>query len=792
MTSLAQRLAAALIVMVTAAAAVLTSAALTAPARAETLELTPTVLLDGYVLEYDTDEGRLVEGAVAIDGEGRKYYCIESDAPVDYEVTGTIPLPEDEVSARLAWLMTKYEDSLDPTVHASIARIAELRYKLNESSQNPVSLSQSLHSNAVTIHTADSVLPISDTSLDSRISTRVDELWEESARLAPLEIRVEQAAGEDSFSGSVRVLVVNALGEPVDAVPYEVSLDGPASFGGGSSVVTGVSTTDWTEHAWTAAAAGTVTVEASFSRGRVERAVSSQDFVRLGSPSVASDVGVFFVRKDFVPSLETRVPARVLDEGSTVEDEVRADVVENPAGWVAGLELEAEGWYFEGIPFGMLDEGVSPDSDETAPEFLARLEGRGFVPVGYGRASFASAGQSVTVQAVTEPGGATPYRTSGVGLGTWVWAFSRESLSDTAEDFVLADVVTPFLETSETVSVRARPTVESSVTEHEVRVGAEIEDVITVSGFPDDHGFFEGDEAWGLAADDPVARVSVWWAGDADDPSAMNPFRPDGPDVPQEDEHHRLVGAWEYPAGNGELRVGGGNPDARGVPVHILAEDPGWYVFVWSFAGDDRVMPSSSAYDDPWERVRVVPANAPDSPAISIVTTVDPERVRVNQPFRDVARVTGLVPAGSTVEFTAFEAVGHGEMPDADTGRLLDASHAPIECSGVTESDGEGAAGDGNDREDSICLARSPDVRSPSAGLVFWKAAVVSAAGDILASHELGAPGEVVTVTVVPDVALPLTGAGSVWRHVLVASVVLALAIALLLLRRMVSHHRRC
>uniref|UniRef100_UPI0028DBA9C6 peptidase n=1 Tax=uncultured Bifidobacterium sp. TaxID=165187 RepID=UPI0028DBA9C6 len=617
--------------------------------------------------------------------------------------------------------------------------------------------------------------------------TRVDELWEESARLAPLEIRVEQVVGEGSFSGSVRVLVVNSLGEPVVAVPYEVSLDGPASFDGGVSVVTGVSAADWTEHAWTAEDAGTMTVEASFSRGRVERAVSSQDFVRVGSPSVASDIEVFFVRKDFVPSLATRVPARVLDQGSTVEDEVSVGVVENPAGWVAGLELEAEGWYFEGLPWGMFGEGVSPDPDETAPEFLARLENRGFAPVGYGRALFASAGQSVTVQAVTEPGGTTPYRTSGAGLGTWVWAFSRESLSDAAEDFVLADVVTPFLEMPETVSVRARPTVKSSVTEHEVRIGAEIEDVITVSGFPDDHGSFEGDDAWDLAADEPVARVSLWWAGDADDPSATDSFRPDGPSAPAQDEHHRLVETWEYPAGNGELRVGGGAPDIHGKPVRIIAEDHGWYVFVWSFAGDDRVMPSSSAYDDPWERVRVVPADEPEIPALSIVTAVDPERVRVNEPFHDVARVTGSVPAGATVEFTAYAAVGHGEMPGPDTDRLLDAAHVRIECSVASEGDANGAADDGNDGEDSVCLARSPDVRSPSTGLVFWKAAVVSAAGDILASHELGVPGEVVTVTAVPDVALPVTGAGSVWRHVLVASVVLALALGLLLLRRMVG-----
>lgn len=784
MTQSVQRLAAAVIVMVTAAAAVLASATLVAPARAETLRLTPTVLLEGYLLEYETDEGLIVEGALAMDHEGRKYYCIESDVPLDYEVTGVTALPEGEDAARLAWLMARYQDSLDPVVHASIARIAEAQYDLNKSLQNEVSAPQTLNRGKLSSQAIDSE------SLDPELSARVDELWAESASLAPVEIRVEQIVGEDPLSGSVRVLVINSLGEPVDSVPYEVSLEGPALFGDGSSTMSAVSSTDWTEHAWTSTGAGSVSAKASFSRGRVERAVSSQDFVRLASPSLASDVVVFFLRKDFVPSLTTRVPMRVLDEGSVVKDEVTVDVAENPAGWAEGLVLDAEGWYFEGIPSGMLDKGISPESDETAPEFLARLGDRGFVPVGYGRAAFTSAGQSVTVQAVTEPGGSIPYLASGMGLGTWVWAFSRDSLSDTAEVFVRSDVVTPFLEASETVSVRSRPTVESSVVEHEVRVGAEIEDVITVSGLPDDHGSFDGDEGWGLDADDPVARVSVWWAGDEDDPSAADSFRPDGSSVPQEDEHHRLVGTWEYPARNGELRVGGGATDIHGNPVHVTAEDPGWYVFVWSFAGDDRAMPAASAYDDPWERVRVIPADAPETLALSIVTAVDPERVRIDEPFHDVARITGDVPDGATVEFTAYEAVRHGTVPESDADRLLDAVDVAIECPATDGTDGDEAVDDDGNGEGSFCSARSPDVRSPSAGLVFWRAAVVSAEGDILASHELGAPGEVVTVVDSTTIALPVTGVGSVWLYVLTASAVLALAAALLL-RRSAGDGRR-
>ena len=65
------------------------------------------------------------------------------------------------------------------------------------------------------------------------------------------------------------------------------------------------------------------------------------------------------------------------------------------------------------------------------------------------------------------------------------------------------------------------------------------------------------------------------------------------------------TGTWDVPAKNGTIRVGAGSLDAHGKPINIIAEDHGWYVFVWSFAGDDRVMPAASAYDDQWEQARV-------------------------------------------------------------------------------------------------------------------------------------------------------------------------------------------
>lgn len=137
-----------------------------------------------------------------------------------------------------------------------------------------------------------------------------------------------------------------------------------------------------------------------------------------------------------------------------------------------------------------------------------------------------------------------------------------------------------------------------------------------------------------------------------------------------------MIGVWDYPAVNGRIRVGAGAPDAHGDPVHIVAESHGWYVFVWSFDGDDRVMPASSAYDDAWERVRIWDVARPRKPALT--TQVEPDIVRVDEPFRDTARIVGDVPEGAYVTFTAYEAVEEGAVPGMN-GVLLDEARAEVD-----------------------------------------------------------------------------------------------------------------
>jgi hypothetical protein len=67
-----------------------------------------------------------------------------------------------------------------------------------------------------------------------------------------------------------------------------------------------------------------------------------------------------------------------------------------------------------------------------------------------------------------------------------------------------------------------------------------------------------------------------------------------------------------------------GAPDVHGMPVNIVADVHGYYVFIYEFHGDDRASPVASSYMDAWERVRVL--EDPPPPAATLTTKASPGR----------------------------------------------------------------------------------------------------------------------------------------------------------------------
>ena len=310
---------------------------------------------------------------------------------------------------------------------------------------------------------------------------------------------------------------------------------------------------------------------------------------------------------------------------------------------------------------------------------------------------------------------------------TWVWTIARDEQGEDADgkdarQWMDKDAISGLLDVKESTSTRQHVSVDSTVSEHSAELGAPLTDRITIAGFPDDHGEFTGNERFGWKADERLATVRVYWSAD----------KPDSVVAPADDDTHQLVGQFEYEARNGVLAVGGGKPDAHGEPVYIYADRLGYYAFVYGFAGDDRVMPVTSAWNDEWECTRVV--KTPHS--ASIVTHVDKSEVMPGEDFADIARVEGAVSEGSTVSFTAYDA--------ADSGGEMGATPVLIKEEKVAITPDMRA-------DDGSYEVRSPSVRSQTPGIVYWKATLRGADGTILASHGLGVAGEQTEIKPPPD-----------------------------------------
>ena len=81
----------------------------------------------------------------------------------------------------------------------------------------------------------------------------------------------------------------------------------------------------------------------------------------------------FRVRKDFVPAVSTKVSEKVLDVASPVFDDVTSGVADADSYWVPDLELQARGYYFDGLDTGDVGNVITPNAQESADAFLARL-----------------------------------------------------------------------------------------------------------------------------------------------------------------------------------------------------------------------------------------------------------------------------------------------------------------------------------------------------------------------------------------------------------------------------------
>ncbi|MCH4174857.1 MAG: hypothetical protein LKF41_03235 [Bifidobacterium sp.] len=118
---------------------------------------------------------------------------------------------------------------------------------------------------------------------------------------------------------------------------------------------------------------------------------------------------------------------------------------------------------------------------------------------------------------------------------------------------------------------------------------------------------------------------------------------------------------------------------------------------------------------------------------ISVTTLVSNESAYVNEKFSDTATIEGKLSRGSYALFDAYNPVSG--KPDTSVGKLLDSARVNIADAQI----------DASSWSTSFTIT-SPEISTPNAGNVYWKASVYRADGLLLATHELGIAGESVKV----------------------------------------------
>lgn len=295
------------------------------------------------------------------------------------------------------------------------------------------------------------------------------------------------------------------------------------------------------------------------------------------------------------------------------------------------------------------------------------------------------------------------------GFVTWVWEVKKSSQPEWVRDYLANDWADDYGINVETTSVRWPITVTSLMREYNVHPGGRAFDVVTVSGFPANHGDFTGDGYWNADLDELRHTVYGPFATDTELTDDL-----DLTDAP-------VLTELTTPARNGVYKLGYTDADK------ILPTEPGFYVLVTTFAGDDRVQPYQSSPADVLERFYVPPTGT--EVPVSVITQATPEAL-VGEPFSDTALVQGTtIPDGAYLVFRAY-----GPHP-AEAGAVCESPFYVSDEIPITQA--------------GIYHSGTTTVTEP--GNVYWVETLYDANGAVIAEGKCGAPGETTVVTEQPE-----------------------------------------
>ncbi|MFD0704449.1 hypothetical protein ACFQY8_01610 [Alloscardovia venturai] len=649
-------------------------------------------------------EPELWLGVIAVTSQGDYVYCKQWGIDSTLTFTNSVRLPDTPQTRSMAYLLNHYRSSNDALTQAALGYLVHDYFESDQ--------------------TRDAKwIPHRDYLKQNipGLEQRVNQLWDEGTSHA-----VESATATVSYAlekrkGKVSIQLVNAQKQTVSGVKATVTLNGPAKFvSTGTQNIQMTSSNTPQDFDWVAAGQGEVSADVSVDVGTLDSLDSRQDFIRLGDMTQARMTAVKFdVKKSFQPTIQTKTPTAVLKEGVVPEDHVQL-TVRNKALWEKGISFKATGYLYadmtaQDMQALLTSQEAQVKKSDTADSYLSRLDSLHLKRKAVAQTTISEIDTDYTVSARTLGNQNLPYNRSKDNFASWVWVIKKSDQTPEMQEWIDHDAISGLLDPLESYSTAQKLSVDSVVTEHHAIVGTTLSDRITVAGYPDDHGIYKGTPGMLWKPDLEFAQVSVYWSKN----------KPDRAEAPHDDTDHKLVGTWDFKAVNGTIYVGGGKPDGHDNPVHINAEAPGYYAFVYHFAGDSRVDSVDSPWNDEWECTQVTQEATPNN--ARIVTHVSNSHVDKGEKFNDVAVVTGSIKEGAFVTFTAYDAVENSEMMGT-TRYLTHERHVRITAD-MKQKDGS-------------YKVTSPEVKTDNSGTVYWKATLWNARGEILASHGLGVEGE--------------------------------------------------
>lgn len=734
---------------------------------------------------------RLRLGPVTDKWGGRKnsIFCIESSVFVDYK--GDIKQMNGEDYRIAANIIKTHNTNDDDLTQAALAFMIHDRFDINQDRWKEV-----VENGFVDVKT-------------ETLRNKADELWQQGVKETPVKAVLKNDYTKGKRVGVMHISLQNSNGDSLGGVPIKVkSSNNLIKFANGSESFEGKSKKEGLDITWNALDAGNARIEVSFNAPKAERLFSpdGQDVIRSFENTWYPQDFSFGVEKTFQPLLKSKISKHELRAGEQVDSTVTSGVAGNDS-WPENVRLRAQGYYFVGSAEDILHI-QQRNSGESAKEYLNRMRSMpNLRQVAAAKANFSNSGETITAVAKRANGDITAsdldkaeaYKVNDLeaGLfGTWVWIISRDSQNKSDREFLKDDVVQLFGSTDTTAVHQA--TVSSDIVAKQQTVGlnTEIVNEITVRGLPETYGSFKGNNSYGFN-EDKKAHIRVWWAG----AGSENPTKKDNENYmpgskgepsaqePKEDSHHRLIAKWDVPAVNGVYKIGNGNITLRPIAgtdrsttepkvlennVHIRADKnsaSGWYVFVYDFPGSSRAVAYKSAYDNLWSRTYVEPTALVHH--VSVTTRVSDDKVQVGEKFHDNARITGDVPKGSYVVFSAYaygddntndkskssslksNAEGKAKAKEKAKAKATDAPHASPAANSVTSAQSDEIMPESRvnitdkqseDSKKSPITVKSADITLNHDGIVYWKAEVFDAQGHPLATHVLGVEGETVQV----------------------------------------------